>query len=481
MVSFEAAEALAMEGVDQVIELPDGIAVIASNTWTAMRAAEMVEIDWEEASYPPDTEGIFEAIAAAFDTERNSRLRDDGDVTQAPSGGTAVTAEYRLPYLAHATMEPMGATALFDGDRLTLWSANQAPMLTRKACADALGLPEDAIEVITPYLGGGFGRRGELDFSVYAAQVARAVPGTPIQLTWSREEDMRHDFYRPGFIARMSGLVAEGRAHSIDARIAGQSCTQQAMGRWLGRQIGGPDKGHVAGIFDAPYAVPNFRVDGHLAALDVPVGFWRSVGASANGFFIESFIDEMALAAGADPLAFRLDLARAEWEPAARVLEAVRDMSGWTGQTPDGVGRGVAMVYSFGTPVAMVVEVTDADGPIRMTRVWIAADPGIALDPGIIEAQLVGGAIYGFSAAMFEEITFAEGEVQQWNFPDHDALRMHNTPEFEVRILEHQGTLGGIGEPGTPPAAPALANALHDLTGTRARELPLHRAFDLLA
>jgi isoquinoline 1-oxidoreductase beta subunit len=319
-----------------------------------------------------------------------------------------------------------------------------------------------------------------MDFSVYATQVAVAMQGTPVQLSWSREEDMRHDFYRPGAMARMRGAVQDGTAVLLDARVAAQSTTQQAMGRWLGITPGGPDKGHVDGLFNAPYAIPNHRVRGYLADLDVPVGFWRSVGASFNAFFQDCFMDEMAHAAGADPLAFRLALMRDEYPAGAAVLEAVRDMSGWGKPKRPGAGCGVGFSYSFGTPVAQVVEVVDEDGTIRISRVWIAADVGTALDPGIIEAQMIGGCIYGLSAAVNEEITFADGEVEQFNFPDYDALRMHNTPAFEVRILENNPHLGGVGEPGTPPAAPALANALFDLTGQRARALPLSRQFDLL-
>jgi isoquinoline 1-oxidoreductase beta subunit len=208
------------------------------------------------------------------------------------------------------------------------------------------------------------------------------------------------------------------------------------------------------------------------------VGFWRAVGSTINGFLMECFVDEMAHTAGADPLQFRLDLTRHTWLPAWEVLNAVREMSGWTGETPEGTGRGVAMCYSFGTPVAMAVEVQDAGGLVRITRAWIAADPGVALAPDNIEAQLVGGMVYGLSAAMGEEITFAEGVAQQQSFPDYDPLRINQMPETEVRILEVQEHIGGIGEPGTPPAAPALANALFDLTGTRHRELPLKKTVD---
>jgi isoquinoline 1-oxidoreductase beta subunit len=237
---------------------------------------------------------------------------------------------------------------------------------------------------------------------------------------------------------------------------------------------------HVEGAFDQPYAIPNYRVRGYLADLGVPLGFWRSVGASVNGFMHDSFIDELAHAAARDPLEFRLEMMRREHLPSAKVLEAVGEMSGWTGKTPEGIGRGVAFTYSFGTPVAIVMEVADEGGSIRMSKSWIAADVGTALDPGNLEAQLYGGMIYGLYAAAFGEITFAQGMVEQMNFPDYDGLRIHNAPATEVRILENNAHMGGAGEPGTPPSMSALTNAIFDLTGTRARTLPLMHEFDLL-
>jgi len=480
MIRFDDSAARGMPGVDRLVNLGNGIAVVASNTWLAMQAAEAVEIEWAPGPNPADTGAVFDRIAAAFDGDANSTLRDDGDVGALPLGAREVTADYRIPYLAHATMEPMNATALYTGIKLEIWSGNQAPLLTRKACAAAVGLDPEAVELHTTYMGGGFGRRAEVDFSVYAANVAKELPDTPVQLTWSREEDMRHDYYRPGAMARFRGAVKDGKAVLLDGQIAAQSATQQAMGRWLGMPAAGPDKGTVDGAFNQPYSIPNYRIRGYLADLDIPVGFWRSVGASMNGFLFDCFIDEMAHAAEADPLAFRLALAQDEHAPSAKVLEAVREMSGWSGETPEGIGRGVGFCYSFGVPTATVIEVTDRDGQIEISRAWIAADVGTALDPGNLEAQFTGAMVYGLSAACFGEITFAEGAVEQANFPDYDALRIHNTPVTEVKILENQMHITGAGEPGTPPAMAALANALFDLTGTRARQLPLMHEFDLV-
>ena len=468
MKQYDATAAQTMPGIEKIVDLGDGIAVIASNTWLAMQAANAVEIEWEKAEYA-DTDVQFAQLKATFADEPNATPRDEGDVEQ-KFDGTLVQAEYNVPALAHATMEPMNATALYTADSLTVWSGNQAPGSVQSACANVVGLDPANVEVITPYLGGGFGRRAEADFSVLAAKVAKAMPGVPVKTTWSREEDMRHDKYRPPALARFKGVVKDGQAVMLDGQLASQTVLP----------IPGPNRENVTGSFDQPYGIPNYRMRGYLADLGLPVGFWRSVGSSSNGFVFESFIDEMAHAAGRDPLEFRLELIRREHEPSAKLLETVREMSGWTGQTPEGIGRGVAFTYSFGTPVAEAIEVQDTGSGIKITNCWIAVDPGIALDPGNIEAQMVGGAIYGLSAAAYGEITFADGEVEQFNFPDYDALRMHTAPRFEVRILENNRYMGGIGEPGTPPAAPALANALFDLTGIRARELPLMKTFDLL-
>ncbi len=480
MKGFDASSAQNMPGVEKVVDLGIGVAVVATNTWLAMQAVDAVDIEWGAAPYPPETDAIFEQITKAFDEKPNSAMRDDGDCETVPDGATQISAEYRLPYLAHSTMEPMNATALITADGLEIWCGNQAPTFVQKHCAKIAGLDVDAVTLHTPYMGGGFGRRTEMDAAEYATRVAMALPGTPVQVTWSREEDMRHDFYRPGAVARFRGAVKDGKPVMLDGQIAAPSVTRSAMKRLTGMSPGGPDKVHVEGAFNQPYGIPNYRIRGYLSDVAIPLGFWRSVGNSFNGFFHDTFVDELAHAAGADPLDFRLQAMKDEHAPSAGCLQAVREMSGWTGKTPDGVGRGVGFTYSFGTPVAQVIEVTDEDGSIRINRAWIACDMGIALDPSIVEAQMIGGMIYGLSAAVMGAITFADGEVEQGNFPDYDALRMHNTPVTEVRILETNKHMGGAGEPGTPPAMPALANALFDLTGTRARSLPLMDQFDLL-
>lgn len=471
-------EALKRPGVEKVVNLGEGYAVVATNTWLAQQALDAVEADWGAApDYPADTEGLMQAIDAAFEGKPDSTMRDDGDADAMPDGATEVSADYAVPFLAHATMEPLNATAFLDGGTLRIWTGNQAPSFVAKHCAAEAGIDVENVDLVTTWMGGGFGRRGEVDFAVLATRVAKAVPGTPVNMTWSREEDMTHDFYRPAGLARMRGAVRDGVPVLLDARLASPSITVQAMDRWLGFTPAGPDRAIVDGVFNQPYGIPNYRVRGYRADIAPPLGFWRSVGNSMNGFFMESFVDEMARAAGSDPMQMRKRMARDEWEPALNVLEAVEEMSDWANK-PAGTGRGLAFCYSFGTPVAMVIDVVDQDGAIRLTNAWIAADPGVALDPGNIEAQLTGGMAYGLSAAMNEEITFAGHRAEQKNFPDYPPLRIQQMPQVAVRILETQEHIGGIGEVGTPPAAPALANAIFDLTGQRIRSLPLRKSVD---
>jgi isoquinoline 1-oxidoreductase beta subunit len=481
MLGFDPAPALALPGVERVIDLGTGIAVVAATTWTAIQGAQLVQVQWGEASYPADSVAVFDRIGQAFDMDPDSRLIDAGDVEAELDKGEVIQAEYRVPFLAHAAMEPLNATAWLKSDGTAeIWCGNQAPIMMRDACASVLGLSPDKVTLNTPVMGGGFGGRTDVVPAVLAARVAASMPGTPVKLTYSREEDMTQDFYRPAAIARFSGRLADGKASALWGRIATPSVTRNALGRMVGFAPPGPDRSAVEGGFDQPYGLPNYRYDGHIADLSVPLGFWRSVGNSMNAFFLESFIDELAHTAKTDPLAFRLDLIQGTHAPSAKVLESVRDLSGWDSLKRPGFGRGVAFCYSFGTPVAQVIEVQDTPDGIRLTRAFIACDPGLAMDPGIIEAQMSGAMIYGLSAAIQGAITFADQQVEQTNFYDYEPLRIQQTPAVEVMILQNNGVtghIGGVGEPGTPPAAPALANALFDLTGIRARELPLNGSF----
>ncbi len=475
--AFDAAAAKAMRGVVAVVALPGGVAVVADNTWRAFSAIKTVKCDWAAAPHPASTGAMMAAIAASFNPgHQDSQLRDDGDIDQALAAGPVLEAEYRVPFLAHATMEPMNAVAWFKGDELHIWTGTQAPTLARDLAAEAAGMPSTRVHVHTTMLGGGFGRRAESDFVVQAVRIAMALKGKPVKLTWSREEDMTQDMYRPAALGRFRGTTANGRVRSLDARVASPSVLESQGGR-IGAALPGPDKLIVDGVYDQPYGIAHYRATGYRTPALIPVSSWRSVGNSYNGFFMESFIDELAAQAKADPLAMRLALLT--HGPSRKVLEAVAAMSGWGQPLAQGRGRGVAFHYSFGVPTAHVIEVTMGKDGIKVDKAYIAADVGIALDPRNVEAQLQSALIFGLSAAIFGEITFAGGAVEQTNFHQYDALRMINSPHITVRVMQGGGAIRGVGETGVPPAAPALANAIFNATGRRIRELPLkkHVAF----
>jgi len=484
MIGFDARRAERLPGVEHIVDLGNGVGVIATSTWRAFRAVSAIDVEWGDAPYPPETEGLMAAIARAFDDEPDSSLRDDGDAGKAlgdarAQGVDIIEAEYRVPYLAHATMEPMNATARViagDGDtRVDVWAGNQVPTVVRDNAARIAGVEARDVHVHTPYLGGGFGRRAEYDFTDLAVRLALRVPGRAVKLTWTREEDMRHDFYRPAAIARLRGALDGGRPHVLEARIASPSVYAAQSVRAAGFAAPGQDKLLVEGAFDQPYAVPHYAVHGHVADVAVPIGSWRAVGNSYNGFFHECFLDELAASRAIDPLAMRLAMMAGVHAPSRLALEAVAEMCGWGKTPPEGHARGLAFTHSFGAPTAQVVEVSASARGIRLEKVWCAIDVGTALDPRNIEAQVQGAIVFGLSAAISGEITFENGEVMQGNFDDYEALRLGQSPVIEVRVLENADHIAGVGEPGVPPAAPALANALFALTGERIRDLPLGR------
>jgi isoquinoline 1-oxidoreductase beta subunit len=471
MRSYDASAAEAMPGVERIVEIPGGVAVVASSTWAALMAAEAITFDWEPASYPADSAGVFQVLADSFIPDRqDSRIRDDGDV-EAALTGDILTAEYTAPYLAHATMEPMTAAALLTDGKLTVWAGNQLPTQILTVGEEVTGLPATAISVETTFMGGGFGRRAEMDVIRQVVTLAKAMEGTPVLLTWSREEDMSHDFYRPAAIGRVRAKLEGGVVTAFDLSSCSSSVMESQVGR-LGYSIPGPDNTIVQGAADQPYAFANYRVTGYRAPAMLPVGSWRSVGNSQNVFFSESAVDELAHLAGADPVAFRL--AHLTHEPSRKVIEAVAKMSDW-GNVPAGRARGIAFCIAFGVPSAQVIEVEDTGNGLRMTGAWAAVDVGIALDPSILEAQVSGAMAYGLSAAIRGEITLAEGQVEQKTFWDFEPLRMPQMPKVAVQVLENLPRIRGIGEPGTPPAAPALANAIFALTGQRLRDMPFNR------
>jgi isoquinoline 1-oxidoreductase beta subunit len=472
MLCYDASRAETMPGVKKVVPLAGGVAVIASNTWLAFKAADAIEFDWGDAPYPRSSAEQFSVLEDAFLGSEDSQFRDDGDVDEAFANTTVLEGEYRVPYLAHATMEPLNAVAMLNDDRLDIWAGNQNPTQVVKESAKITDINTENIHVHTTFMGGGFGRRSEMDFIKLAVQVAKSMPGVPVKTTWSREEDMSHDTYRPPAIARFKAAVTDGAATALELQISSPSVMTSAMGR-IGIPSAGPDVAIVQAAWDQPYAIPNYRVTGFRAPEMLPISFWRSVGASQNGFFHESAIDELAHAAGADPLEMRLSLMNDD--TSRKVLEAVAEMSNWGSEIPPGVGRGVAFVMSFGVPVAEVIEVADTPLGIKILKVYAAVDIGTALDPRNVEAQVQSGVNFGLAAAIMGEISVADGAVEQSNFHNYDAIRMRQAPAIEVKILEHGDKIRGIGEPATPPAAPALANAIFAATGNRIRELPFKK------
>lgn len=482
-VAREAA--LEVPGVLEIVPLETsfgrGFGVVATNTWAAFKGAEALEIEWEPADYPADDAAQGAALAEALASGEGFEAMAEGDapafLASAPAD-EVLELDYEVPFLAHATMEPMNATARLAGPSLEVWVGTQAPGLVRSLCAAAVGLSDDDVTVHKRMMGGGFGRRAESDAAVYAALLARETDGRPVKVTWSREEDMAHDGYRPRAHARIRAQARPGEGLvALEARVAAPPVIASVMARhYPSLPAPSADDPMVEGLVDQPYAHPNWRVEGVPVDLGVPVGFWRSVGHSQNAFFLETALDEVAHRAGVDPVEMRLRMMTGEtFAPARGALEAVAEMSGW-GEAAEGRAKGVAFHFSFGCWTAMVAEVARREGGVRIEKLWIAADMGRALDPRNVEAQLSGGAVFGLSAAMMQALSFADGEVRERNFGGFDAVRLDRCPEIAVRLLETAPRLGGVGEPGTPPVAPALGNALFALTGERLRSLPFGRS-----
>ncbi|MGC9371358.1 MAG: molybdopterin cofactor-binding domain-containing protein [Paracoccaceae bacterium] len=471
---IDSGAAEAMRGVLQVVPVTGGVGVIADNTWRAFRAVNAITLDWGAPAYPATSGEMRQALAGAMTAEnRDSRFRDDGDVENALFEGTAILAEYSVPYLAHAPLEPMNATVLVSDARADIWTGTQIPRFVQQHAARRTGLSEEQVHVHVLPMGGSFGRRLEDVHVMQAVELAMAVKGRPVKMTWTREEDMTHDFPRPMQTARGRGTVRGGRVEALDLSVVSQSVTASWMGRIMVAPPG-PDVTIVAGAWDQPFAIPHYRVTGYRAPEMVPVSSWRSVGASANGFFHDCFLDELIHAAGADPLAERLRLCT---DPLSRkVLEAVGEMSGWSGpRISETRARGVAFCLSFGVPAAEVVEISQTAQGIRIDKVYAACEVGRIVDPDIFEAQVSGGIVFGLGHAMNCELTYADHAPEQANFDGYQGMRLYQAPQIEVRGLENGDRIRGIGEPGVPPAAPALANAIFALTGQRIRELPLNR------
>lgn len=474
---FDPAQVARLPGVVRTVAVPGAVAVIADSHWHAQQALDALAIEYdagENAAFSSDA--LWEQYAAALD-ESGFGYQDDGDAEAVLEAATdIVEATYRAPFLAHAPMEPITCTARLDGDRLEIWAPTQAPMVSQWIGADEADLPEANVTVHVTLLGGGFGRKGEPDFIRQAVACAKAVPGRPVRLLWTREEDIRHDTYRPAAMARFRASVDDrGMPLAWHNRLVGPSVSGQATMRYLSFATDAtPDRTSVDGAAWLPYAIPDMRVEHVLSRVPVRVGFWRSVGHSQNAWFSESFIDELAARAGADSYDYRRALLSASPRYLA-VLDAAAEMADWRGGAAPGRAFGIALHESFGAIVAQVTEVGLQDGRPRVHRVWCAVDTGIVINPDTVVAQMESGIVYGLSAALHGEITFRDGQPEQSNFPDYEVVRMADAPVIETRIIASTEPPGGAGEPGTPPVAPAVAGALFRLTGRRARELPLSR------
>jgi len=474
--SFDPARALAVPGVEKVVQVPTGVAVVAAHTWAAMKGREALAVDWNlgpGAAF--DSAGMWESYRALA-AKPGAVALQRGDCDAALAGAAKrLVAEYDVPFLAHAPMEPLNCAVKIDGGRCEVWTGTQLQTVDQGSAARIAGVPVENVIVHTPFLGGGFGRRANprADFVSEAVQVAVAA-GVPVKVVWSREDDVRGGFYRPAFLHRVEvGLDARGRPSGWKHTLVGQSILAGTpFEQMLVKD--GIDGVSVEGVQDSPYLerVPACRVSLHSPRSEVTVLWWRSVGHSHTAFAMESMIDELAHAAGKDPLAYRSALL-AEKPRHLRALRTAAEKAGWGRKPPAGRARGLAVHESFGSIVAQVAEVSVEGKAIRVHRVTCAVDCGVAVNPLAIEAQLQGAVAFGLSAALHGRLTLKQGRVEQGNFDDYPVVRLPEMPVVTTHILPSQAKMGGIGEPGTPPVAPAVANAVFALTGKRLRSLPL--------
>ncbi len=476
MKSYDASAAEKMRGVKKIAPIKNGVAVIADNTWRAFQAANAISFEWGAAPYPATSAEMWRRLEEAVDNDafQDSRLLDDGDVESAQAEGELLEAEYRAPFLSHAPMEPMNATVLVLDDQVQVWTGTQIPGFVQEHVAKLTGLPLEAVFVYNQPIGGSFGRRLEDTYVLQAVETAMLMKGTPVKMTWSREEDMTHDYPRPMHLARVRGTVKDGKVESLDL----SSSSTAMMRSWFGRiwqAPPGPDATIVMGAWDQPFAIPHYRVTGYAAEEMVPTSSWRAPGANSNGFFHECFLDELIEKAGADPLEERIRLCLDD--TSRKVLEKLGEIASWNGSKPEpGRGRGLAFVHSHGVPAAEVVDVSLVDGAIKIERAFLVVDVGRVLDPVNVEAQMTGALIYGLGHAMNCELTFENYATQQTNYHAHEGMRLHQAPEITTVALENNPKIRGIGEPGLPPAAPALANAIYAATGKRLREMPFNKS-----
>lgn len=494
--SFRADKALSHKGVRYVFAISRGIAVVADTYWQARTAAAAVAVEWDEGKLSGfDTETLRKELALRAGAPAKE-VRSEGDAKQTlGKGAKTIEAVYEVPYLAHATMEPMNCTAYVSDEGCEIWCPTQAPGIARQLASVVTGLDQRDIVIHNTLLGGGFGRRLAQDFVVEAVEVSMQIK-KPVKVVWSREDDMQTDYYRPQTYNVLKGTVSsEGEPVAWFHRIAAPSILSQAGQDWLSSMMPSwipqvakvmlsgsasqmfkknviTDQTSVEGAATLPYTIKNLQVEYADHDPGVPLGFWRSVGHSENAFVVESFMDELAHAAGKDPFEFRRSLLK-KTPRNLRVLELAAEKAGWGTATAAGVYRGIAQHESFGSFCAEVAEVSVAEGQVRVHRVVCAIDCGLVVNPDIVKAQMESSIVFGLSAALKQQITFAGGKVEQSNFHDFPLLRMFEMPKVEVYIVASDKPPSGVGEPGLPPIAPAVANAIFAATGKRIRRLPI--------
>jgi CO/xanthine dehydrogenase Mo-binding subunit len=501
--TVDASAARARRGVSDVVTIPEGVAVIAEGYWEARTGADLLKVEWDTAGAAvvdsPDLFARFEKLTA---TKGDKEARDDGDAYGAireSANRKRIEAVYKLPYLAHATMEPQNATAQITNGRCEVWCPTQAAGVARWRVADAIGFDLEDVAIHTTLIGGGFGRRLLVDYAVEAARLAQRT-GKPIKVVWSREDDQTHDGYRPMAVSRMIGSVEGGKLKGWLHRLVTQSIVASSGGDFIGAIVPSSfpralrrfaadsiprgtarglvvDPTSVEGAADLPYAIPHLRVECTPVETGIPVAFWRSVGHSHNAFVTEGFFDELAHAAGKDPFELRRELL-AKHRRHLGVLELAASKAGWGTALPAGVGRGVAVHASFGSYVAQVIEASVEGNRVRVHRVVNAIDCGRVVDPGLVAAQVDSAVIFGLSAALKQQVSFKAGRVQETNFHTYRLLRMFETPVIETHIVPSEEHPSGIGEPAVPPVAPALCNAIFAATGKRIRTLPIEAALE---
>ncbi|HEV8578580.1 MAG TPA: xanthine dehydrogenase family protein molybdopterin-binding subunit [Thermoanaerobaculia bacterium] len=472
---FDAGKAKAVPGVVDVIQIPSGVAVVAESFWSARLGRNALEVDWDPGSM------AGHSTAAQLEDFRK-RVQTDGPVAASKGDFAAafgkaakkVEAVYEVPYLAHAMMEPLNCTAEVKAGSCEIWTGTQFQTGDQAAAAKIAGVKPEQVKVNTLFLGGGFGRRANprSDFVSEAVHLAKAT-GRPVKVVWTREDDTRGGYYRPMWVSRVrAGLDGDGKPVAWAHTIVGQSIL--AGSPFASMIKNGIDETSVEGAADAPYieSIPDHRVELHSPESPIPVLWWRSVGHSHTAFVVESFVDELAHAAGKDPVDFRRELLPPD-SRRRRVLDKAAEAFGWGKPLPAGHAAGIAVHESFGSVVAQAAEVSVDNGRIRVHRVVCAVDCGPVVNPDGVEAQMQSGIVYGLSAALYGEITFRDGQVEQSNYHDYPVLRLNEMPHVAVHIANSDEKMGGVGEPGTPPIAPAVANAVFALTGKRLRQLPL--------